>query len=513
MKTNERRQTSAIKKFFQIVISIIFIALQLFIYYLLFFGIKKYPLVLFFMELLAFICVVYIYNMQQNASYKLSWIVFIYVMPFFATMFYILFANGKSLPKKKAKKVYAHFQQNVEKTSCLQELQQKNEDAYRLCSLLHYGTQMPVYTNTKTTFFDDAASKTEQLLKDIHAAKHSIYLEYFIVSDGVLLEKLIACIQEKASQGVEVKIIYDAIGSKACLKRKTIKRINKIPNVQMVPYNPLGVNLNLSFNFRDHRKIAVIDEKIAYTGGDNLADEYVHLKQKYGYWRDNAMRFEGDAVRSFSLLFKQSWFMSTKEWLPHTASTQETMGENYKQTAYHMPFGDGPMNPENPAYKLIEALAGRAKKYLYISTPYLIIDNEFLNKIATAAKSGVDVKVLVPHIPDKKMVFKMTQSNYGILLKAGVKIYEYTPGFNHAKNVICDDMYGLVGTINLDYRSLLLHFECADFMVNDENIIAMREDFEKAIAQSQEVDIRTWKKRPLLRKVWEKLLNLISPLL
>ncbi|MEG1581730.1 MAG: phospholipase D-like domain-containing protein, partial [Clostridia bacterium] len=452
MKANERRQMSTFQKIFKTIISIIVIAFQLFFYYMVFFGINKYPIIVAVVEVIAVISVYYIYNSHQNASYKLSWVIFILVVPVFGEMCYLFFGNGRSLPKRKVKELYSKVGTQVITKHEILALKDKDIEVYKNMELLSKLSNMQCHKNTECKFFNDAKLKHQALIDDLKSAEKYIFLEYFIISEGKLLEELKTIITEKSKQGVEVKIIYDDIGSAPSLKKKTVKYFDALPNVDMVAYNPMNANISLAINFRDHRKIAIIDGKVAYVGGDNLADEYIHEKIKYGLWRDNAVRLSGDAVKNFIQMFIHMYYMTTKVLLNQANYEVKT---DIVNDSLHCPFGDGPVNPLHPAYNLIESLASNAQKYLYISTPYLIIDKEFINRIASAAISGIDVRILVPKIPDKKMVFKMTRAHYGDLLKVGVKIYEYTAGFNHAKNIIVDDKMAIIGTINIDYRSLL----------------------------------------------------------
>ena len=275
-------------------------------------------------------------------------------------------------------------------------------------------------------------------------------------------------------------------------------------------FEPVGVLISPRINYRDHRKIVVIDGKIGYVGGDNLADEYINKLVKYGHWRDNAMRLCGEAVYSLSLIFAETWYLSCNEKieLPEFTKSEIRCSDTFVQ-----PFGDGSTNTNNPSYKLFEGLVSSAQKSLYISTPYFIIDNAFINKIALASMSGVDVRLLVPHIPDKKMVFAVTRGHYGALIKAGVKVYEYTPGFNHAKNFIVDGRYAFIGTVNCDYRSFTLHFENGIFIAGGEEVQKMNDDFLSATQCSELITYEKWKNRPLISKVADVLLTFIAPML
>lgn len=512
MKIYGRRQShlfaAAVKTALKIIFSIAVLALQIALYYLMFVKAMAYAQVRIVLEIMGLIIVMTLYNRDMNAGHKLSWIIVILIIPMAGTLLYLLFGNGRNVPRRRTKKMPESFSYNQsEEQDCKDEI--ADSRGKMLAHLVSRNSGMPVYGKTETRFFSDVADKHAALLADIERAGKYIFIEYFIVSDGYVLESLMEALERKGKEGVKIYFIYDDIGSKVAFKRRTKKRLAAIPNLELCVYEPTGIVINPRINYRDHRKIAVIDGKIGYLGGDNLADEYVNKKIRFGHWRDNAMRFEGDAVYSISVLFARTWLMSCGEELD--IAKEESAVE--KGNGFVQPFGDGPTYTDHPGYGLFKALASSAQKYLYISTPYFIIDDAFINAIALACKQGVDVRLLVPKIPDKKLIFAMTRAHYGAILKAGGKIYEYTPGFNHAKNVIVDDKYAFIGTINCDYRSMLLHFECGALLVGNGEIPKMREDFLAAVEKSEEVRYEQWRKRPLVTKLTELLLSLISPML
>lgn len=469
-----------------------------------------YNLVYTIARVIGIIIVLRIYQQDTNVSYKMSWIIFILLAPFFGTVCYLLFGNGRQIPKRKSRKIENYLSNKIPKNDEMYKLLESDPKGYKLAKAVHENTGFPIYTNTKTIFFPDASLKHEDLLRDLYEAKKFIFLEYFIVADGRVLEDVITALEVKGSEGVEIKFLYDDVGSKAVLKKSTIQRIASIPNTKIFAYEPLGFNINPAVNYRDHRKIAIIDGQIAYCGGDNLADEYTHLKNKYGFWRDNALRLEGEAVYSYTVLFASMWYMSSKETLDVTNYYAKT---DIEAKSIVMPFGDGPTNNFNPAYELFINMINNADKSIYISTPYFIIDKCFTDAICRAARNGVDVKILVPHIPDKKAIFMMTRSHFGPILKAGGKIYEFLPGFNHAKNVIIDEKYAFVGTVNMDYRSLFLHFECGTLIMHDKSIDLIQKDFLEAVEDSKETNYQEWKERSPIMRLIELVLNVISPLL
>ncbi len=514
---SERKSTTVIKKLFTIFISLIILVIQLAFYFIVFFGInglKKeyyqiYNWVYVCFQILGIGIVFSLYNKKINNSYKLTWIIFILLAPFFGTMWYLLFGNGRRIPKRKNKKIDAYLENRVIKNSLLDELKEKDIIAYKHAKVINSSTKFPIFKNTKTFFFNDALNKHKEMLEDIKKANKYIFLEYFIVADGYLLNQLVNILEEKGNNGIEIKIIYDDIGSRSVLSKETIARLKKIPNLKMCSYEPLGININPAINYRDHRKMTIIDGKVAYCGGDNLADEYIHERVRFGFWRDNAIRLEGQAVNSFIVLFASMWYMSSKEMLDVNGYfiTHEVIKDSFV-----MPFGDGPTNMNNPGYELFISMISNAKKSISISTPYFIIDQNFIEALVRACLSGVDVRILVPHIPDKKMVFMLTRAHYGEILKAGGKIYEYSLGFNHAKNVIIDEAYAFIGTINMDYRSLFLHFECGVLLIKDSQIKEMAIDYDNAIGESEEIIYEKWKNRSIFVKMFEFILSVLAPL-
>lgn len=305
-------------------------------------------------------------------------------------------------------------------------------------------------------------------------------------------------LKERANNGVKVYLIYDDFGCMTTLDEKYYEKVNAV-SINCIPSNKFAPVLSRIHNNRDHRKITVIDGMVGFVGGVNLADEYINEKVKYGHWKDTAVKLEGEAVKGLTALFLEVWNTQNKEII----DSYEFMNMTYKKIdteGFVVPYGDGPdeFYKENIGKYVYLNMLNSAKKYVYITTPYLICDYEIMNTLCMCAKKGIDVRIIVPHIPDKKITFWMTQSNYEILIQSGVRIYEYTPGFIHAKEFICDDMYATCGTVNLDYRSLVHHFECGAWMYNTGCIKEMKKDFLQILESSQEVKkencLSGWKK-------------------
>lgn len=506
----ERNAKSIMRKILMIVISLLVILTQLGFLYLLVKA-RDVEWLTIIVSIIGVICVIDMFNNNICSTYKMMWIILILIFPFGGSLLYLLLGNQRSFPKRRSKKVNEYIKMHNNNNGVLDELKKVDPVAYKHASIINNNRGLSIYNKTDVKFYNDIEEKHYAVLEDIKNAKRYIFIEMFIISEGRMLDELYNELKIKGEEGIEIKILYDDIGSKMIHKRKFEKRFKEIPNLKIFTYEPLGIIFNPSVNLRNHRKNIIIDGEIGYTGGDNIADEYANWKEKYGHWRDNALRIEGDAVYSMLSMFSETWYMSTKEMLNINKYKSEKVFNICNR--YVMPYCDGPTGNSNTGYEVYSSIAMNATKYLYISTPYFIIDNEFIDDLIMIAKSNVDVRIMVPGIPDKKIVYLLTQSHYGRLLENGIKIYEYSPGFNHAKNYICDDKYSVVGTINIDYRSLYLHFENAIIMVDEENTKKIKEDYLNTLEKCTEIKYDDWKNRSLFKKIIQFILKIFSPLL
>ena len=374
-------------------------------------------------------------------------------------------------------------------------------------NVLQAGTYAPLYKGCNIKFFNDARLKHEAMCEDLKKAEKYILMEYFIISPGKCFNDLYEILKEKGEAGVEVFILYDDVGSKSFLTKTVENKLASIPNVNISKFHPVSLSLSPTINYRDHRKMCIIDGKIAYCGGDNLADEYIHEITRFGFWRDNACRYEGEVANTFEKLFIEMWYSTTRRKIKF----DEVSYTHEKQKGYTIAFGDGPANVNNPGYDLFYSMISSASKYVYISTPYFIIDDAMIQTMCVKAKGGVEVVLLMPGIPDKKAPNYMGRANYRKLLLSGVKIYEFTPGFNHAKNIIVDDKYAFCGTINMDYRSLFLHYECGALIMHNQEIEKMRDDYLDALTKSKQITYQMWKDSPTYQKFIAFILNIFAP--
>ena len=507
---NERRTNSIIKRVLNVIITLILVLLQVALYVLFFTSINEVKYINVTFRILSLLGVIYLYQSKYNSSYKYSWAILMTLFPLFGVFLFFIVGLNRRLPEKKIKKVNQYISKYTEEEEHLDECFSNDLIGKKHASILISQANLKVYKNTDFKFYSDPVYKTKDLIEDIKKAKQYIFMEYFILAEGKLFSELEEILIQKASGGVEVKILYDDIGSITRLSKDRINFLKKQSNIEIIAYNPMGAKLSLGINYRDHRKMTIIDGNVVYSGGDNIADEYVHIKQRHGFWRDTSFRLIGEAVKGYVLMFVEMWYLSSKKMLD--ASKYMRCRSDIKNEAIHIPFGDGPMNNVDLASDIILSLVNNAKKNIYISTPYLIVNQEIIDALANASASGVDVRILVPCIPDKKVVFWMTQAHYRKILEKGGKIYEYTPGFNHAKEIVVDGEYAMLGTINLDYRSLYLHFECADLIMYDQEIKKIEEDFIKNINESKIITYENWKKRSFIKKVIQYFLYIFSSL-
>ncbi len=512
MTLNERNSLPIWRRLLVLILALIVFAIQIALFALMFQLNYTSLNWLFYViiEVIAFILVMHIIHKPMLTSYKLTWSILILLIPLPFTFLYYLTHNARRMPRHKQKKIDDVLSKYSVENENLDKLEKVDSKAAKQARVLQSSAHFPIFQNTNYTFIKDGADKFNDMMMELSKAQKYIFIETFIISEGYLLQTLIPLLQKKGEEGIEIKIIYDDLGSKITLKNKTIKTLTKIKNCEVANYNPLGLSINPAYNYRDHRKIIVVDGKIAYCGGDNLADEYIHKKERFGFWRDNCGKFEGEAVAAFIVLFIESWYISTKKILALEDYVSHTNIIN--SNSFIMPFGDGPSHISNPGYDIFKSMISSADKTLYISTPYLVIDDSMIEAIALAAKGGVDVRILMPGIPDKKSAYYLAKLHYREILKAGGKIYEFSKGFNHAKNIIVDDKYAFIGTMNMDFRSLFLHYECGALIMMDPDVHKMQEDFLEACNESHLVTYEEWKKRPWYQKLVAYIFYLLAPM-
>ena len=477
------------------------------------------------LQLVSSISVIKIVLNRNNPSYKVAWIALILLVPVLGLVFYLMWGRG-SYPKK-IKKVLPEIAQmtvplhrHSKETERLLETQYPNQE--RIMRYLH-NAGFPVYKETAVTYYELGDTFFPALIEDMKKAKKFIFLEFYILSEGDLWQEIYGVLKQKVSEGVEVRILYDDFGCITCLPKNFDKELaaNGIKTAAFNVIKPI-VN-NFYMNYRNHQKIAVVDGNIGYTGGANIADEYVNTVEAFGHWKDTGVRLTGRGVWSLTVNFLQMWEYSSynkkakikKSDFSKYAPDESFCAKQAETRGFVQPFADGPLRTpgENEAESVYMQMINTAKKYIYITTPYLVPDNEMIVALRLAAQSGVDVKLITPDIPDKGYVHLVTQSYYGILMDAGVKIYEYLPGFIHAKSFVADDESAVVGTINMDFRSFYLHFENGVWLCGNRAVQSIRNDFIKTLDYCEEIDYNVWKNRPWYKKAAQGFLRLFAPLL
>lgn len=463
-------------------------------------------------ELIGIVTAIYIVNKRGNPSYKIAWIVFILVLPVFGLFIYMLWGGQRTFPhlKRRYRKCNEHYmrylKQDKDVTALLNTV---NSPTSRQAAYIYNESGFPVYRDTTAEYLSPGDKFLQRLLEELKKAEHYIYLEYFILADGKMWDAVFNVLAQKADSGIEVKVIFDDFGSIKRQYQDFVTRMHR-HNIEVAVFCPLKPSLNMVMNNRNHRKIVIIDGNVAFTGGINIADEYINEFERFGYWMDCGIMLKGSAVNSFLIMFCTMWQYTTGEQI---LMSRHLISKPDISDGYVIPYCDGPMDDKWVAEGVYLQLLNTSTRYVDIATPYLILDDKMKSAIILAAKSGVRVRIVTPFIPDKKYVHPVTQYHYSELLEAGVKIYEYTPGFIHSKMFISDDTSGTVGTVNMDYRSFFFHFECGVWFTNTNTVNTMKEHFEEILKDSQEITIEVWKKRPIKQKFKQWILHLFSPLM
>ena len=452
----------------------------------------------------------YVLNTDANPAIKLSWCVVIAVLPLFGTLLYLVFRFdlGHRMIRRRLRTSMEESAPHIcDPAPVLEQMDDPN--LKNLSTYLYRHCGCPAFANTKVTYFPSGEAKFAEMLSRLEQAEHFIYLEYFIIGPSEMWSRILEILSRKAKEGVDVRVMYDGGCAIAYLPHNYPQELEKL-GIRCKMFSPFRPFLSTHYNNRDHRKILVIDGHTAFTGGINLQDRYINKKTVYGHWKDTAILVHGDAARSFTLMFLQMWNATerVRDYAPHPLPKIQVQSEGFV-----IPYGDSPLDPERAGEMVYLNILNQAKDYVWIMTPYLILDNELLTAMTFAAKRGVDVRLILPHIPDKQAAFALARSHYSQLLQSGVKLYEYTPGFVHAKVCLCDDSQAVVGTINFDYRSLYLNFECAAYLYKVPAIGNIRADFLDTMERSQSVSQSDVKRFPLTQRLTGKLLKLFAPLL
>jgi len=467
-------------------------------------------------EIVKLCFVLYIIYKFQNPSYKALWIICIVCFPIPGIISFIVFGNTKisKLFQSKLDEDYINSQKYIkyDKEIC-KEIEDIDKLKYNQVNYLYNTNGLPVYRNSYVEYFDIGEKYFESMIGDISKAKQYVFIESFSLTEGVMWNRLFDVLKQKVSKGIRVYLIVDGINDFEKFPENFRKSLDEV-GIEYRIFNSSIIKINKYLNYRDHRKIVVIDGEIAYTGGTNIGDEYINIYKKFGHWKDAGIKISGEAVLSHLTIFIRMWNLSGDD---RRLEYQHFISNNKINTninkGYIMPYCDGPDNGSNPAQNLYIQIINTAKNYLYITTPYLILDNDVVTALRNTAKSGVDIRIIVPYIPDKKFVNLTTKSFYQVLLESGVKIFEYKPGFIHSKIFVSDNELATVGSVNLDFRGLHFHYECGNWIYKTGIEKVIKDDFIATQEKSIQINLDDWEKRGFLQRLLDKILILFSPLI
>lgn len=503
------------KIFSRFVITALLVVIQLLLFFVGIYYLQYgYVFVSAILRILSFTAVIYLIWKDVNPSIKLAWIVPILLFPLLGGLIYLLYGHI-IIPKKLKKNSLRVSQQEI-----IENVRDGRDCPIELCDgkpvkrLFTYTSDYGnahLYENTDTRYYPLGENMYPELIKDLQNAKKYIFLEFFIINYGVMWNSVLEILKEKVKEGLEVRVIYDDVGSVFYVPKYYFKELETY-GIKCVCFNRIAPFLATILNNRDHRKIVSIDGKVAYTGGINLADEYINVTHPFGKWKDSGIRLEGDAAWEFTLMFLKMWNI-VRYTDPGYLNFMPERLENKQSKGYVMPFATNPLSSEPVGENVFMQMINDAKNYIYIFSPYLIVGNEMMTACKLAAKRGVDIRIVTPGIPDKKIIYRMTQSAYKELLKSGVRIYQYTPGFIHSKCVLADDELAFVGSINMDNRSFYHHYECGALLYNTAVIEELKQDMFETFEISEEINLE-WCRKNLGRvTLIDSVLRLLSPLL
>ena len=497
-------------------IILVLIALQLGIFVATTLYLEEYRAYIYsFLKILSVVVLIYIINSEGNPAFKMTWMLFVLAFPVVSTIFYLyvqMQPETKYMRHRQAEikiETAPYMQQDPDVVDAIWASKSANANlSYYLSNRLGY----PTYRNTEVKYFPLGEYKFRSMIAELKKAEKFIFLEYFIVEEGYMWDTILKVLRQKVKEGVEVRFMYDGMCAINLLPYNYPEQMKKY-GIKCKMANKMRPFLSTVQNNRDHRKICVIDGKVGYTGGINLADEYINKKVRFGHWKDTAIMLKGDAVQSLTMIFMEMWNADEKRPENYARYCTPKREGVRRELGYVIPYADSPFDNENVGEEVYFHILNHAKKYVHIMTPYLILDNEMITTLTRVAKTGIEVIIIMPHIPDKWYAFAVAKTYYKELIEAGVQIYEYTPGFVHANVFVSDDDTATVGTINLDYRSLYLHFECGAFIYNNSEIDKIERDFQQTLAKSHKVTLMEVKNRSTFSRISGEVLRLMAPLM
>ena len=521
-KTNRTRKSAILKSGKNKLISLIFgrsglivlaLAVQAILLIAVFVWFSKYSqLFISLVLLLTFIMIIYIHNAEIDASFKLAWMLPIIIFPIFGTLLFAFFSFQKLPGFAKKHLDYISLRRKkylLQNKSVEEKLREDNKRVANLSKYLYEYADAPVYFCDECEYFKLGEDAFEKMKEKLRKAKHFIFLEYFIIEHGKMWDSILEILIQKAKEGVEVRVMYDGTCSFKLLPHNYPKQLEAL-GIKCKVFSPIKPLLSIYQNYRDHRKIMVIDGEYAFTGGINMADEYINETHKLGHFKDTAVMISGKGVTSFTMIFLELWNIDTKlEDLSQYAITCE---QKYKK-GYIIPYSDKPLGNENVAENIIMDMLYNAKSYIHITTPYLTLDDDMLTAIRYAAKRGVETVIVLPAHSDSFFNQVLAYDYLPELLEAGVKIYEYTPGFIHAKNIVSDDEFAMVSSVNLDFRSLYLNYESGLYMYGCNAVSNIEKDFQDILSVSKKITIKDYKNTSVFKRILGFVLKLIAPLM
>ena len=460
-----------------------------------------------FYKLLGLLIVLGLIRFSKSYSYILPWIIIILIFPIMGTLLYIII--GRNMKTSRLLKRITKNEKDMPNYLIQDEKLRKDINNNGRIRYLTDFAKYPVTTNNEVEYYPIGEEAFKEMIKELKKAKEFIFFEYFIVNRGKMWETILNILKAKAASGVDVRVMYDDLGSLTTLDKYYPKELEAY-GIKCVVFNKLSPLSGIIMNNRDHRKILVIDGKVAFSGGINIADEYINEIERFGHWKDNGIKVVGDAVWNYTVMFLTMWNSIRKTDNDYNVFKRDSKDKESK--GYVIPYGETPLDEEIVGQNVYLNIINQANKYVYICTPYLIIDQEMQKSLVLAAQRGVDVRIIIPGIPDKKIVYSVSESYVEALINGGVKVYKYTPGFIHGKVFVSDDNIATVGTINLDYRSLYLHFECGLYMENVKCIKDIKKDMEDTINKSQLLNIKDIKPN-IIKGMIQVVLRLIAPLM
>lgn len=458
-----------------------------------------------------------IVNSDHDASSKITWLTIMAFLPIFGALLYIYTTVdiGHRILKKRVTHILKNTKNKItQDKSVIDKAEEICPDVADLNYYLNKSGRFPLYENTDVTYYPIGEKMFQSMLVELDKAKDFIFMEYFIVDDGYMWDNIFEVLIKKANEGVDVRVMYDGTCEFALLPRTYPSSLEKL-GIHCKVFSPVSPFISTHYNYRDHRKIMVIDGKTAYNGGINMADEYINYTHKYGHFKDVGVMLKGDAVDSFTLMFLQMWSVNERhcDFSKYLNVGDSPSAGGYFSNGFVMPFGDCPLDEYDVGKSVYMDILNRAKDYVYIMTPYMIMDGELENSLTFSAERGVDVRIILPHISDSFVAQALAKTHYKKLLDAGVKVYEYTPGFVHAKVFVSDDVKSVVGSINMDYRSLYHHFECATYMYGTRCIEDIKSDYKDTLAKCQQVTYESIKNDKWYIKLIGKVIKFVAPLI